>query len=352
MQTVNPASVMSSKVSAGFKPVTMADHHGQAFDIVVSEASDHFETWLEEFKPFSPIAKLFSLILGDSGTLIDVGANIGTISVPVANRGSRVVSVEMLPYNCLKLTMSKALNGLDRMTIVQAAATDTNGLIEYSGDGPWAAISKALPSPHFATGYTLDTIMANLGDTLPAGLMAVKIDVEGHELEVLHGALETLDTYRPVVVFESIEGPAAENSRASRHFLQERGYKLFMLRDALPDSILSARDASDLQVGFLADYLAIPEERLQSVLATLEGYPIRDLKDDELLAWVQELAVSQQLVEHRIHAATVALHLSGTRSPGLRDALKPIIKALQKDADERVRTEAGSPIGNEKKKAS
>ena len=123
-----------------------------------------------------------------------------------------------------------------------------------------------------------------------------------------------------------------------------------MLRDALPDSILSARDASDLQIGFLADYLAIPEERLQSVLATLEGYPIRDLKDDELLAWVKELAVSQQLVEHRIHAASVALHLSNTRGPGLRDALEPIIKALQKDPEERVRSEAGSPIGNEKKK--
>lgn len=344
---------MPSNLSSGFKPVAMADHSGEPFDIVVSESPDHFESWLEEFKPFSPIAKLFSVILGDSGTLIDVGANIGTISVPVAKRGSRVVSVEMLPYNCLKLTMSKALNGLDRMTIVQAAATDNNGLIEYSGDGPWAAISKSLPAPHFATGYTLDTIMTNLGDSLPAGPMAVKIDVEGHEFEVLNGAAGTLDAYRPIVVFESIEGPAAENSRASRRFLQDRGYRLFMLRDALPDSILSPRDAGDLQVGFLADYLAIPAERLSSVLARLKDYPIRDLTDDELLAWVNELAVSQQLVEHRMHAATVALHLTKSRGPDLAKALKPLIKTLQVDPEERVRTAAVEPAvtGAPKKKA-
>ncbi len=52
--------------------------------------------------------------------------------------------------------------------------------------------------------------VARLDDELPDGFAPdlIKIDVEGAEVKVLHGAVETLSRYRPVVLFEHGVGGA------------------------------------------------------------------------------------------------------------------------------------------------
>lgn len=325
-----------------YTEISLTDHIGGSFGIVMSEPLDHYEQWLADARPFSAIAKILIKILQNRGTLIDVGANIGTISIPVAKHGSRVVSVEMLPQNCMKLTLSAARNNLSRMTVHQAAATNSCQILEFAGDGPWGSVSTNLTSPQYAAGYPLDVLLPTLGDTMPYGDMAIKIDVEGHELEVLEGSLKTIQCFRPVVIFESIEGDAAINSRASRKFLQDLGYKLFSTRDAIPNCILSPYDAENLQVGFLTDYVAIPEEKLTQILERLDDFPIRDLTDEETLSWISETAISQQLVAHRVHAALVAKHLinSDEISSHMLDELKKILTNLQADTSSEVQTAA------------
>jgi precorrin-6B methylase 2 len=85
-------------------------------------------------------AQLLMQLLSGSGTLIDVGANIGTISVPVAARGSEVISIEMVPDNCLRLWFARRLNGLTNLHIVQAAASDYDGMIAFAGGEAWANV--------------------------------------------------------------------------------------------------------------------------------------------------------------------------------------------------------------------
>lgn len=50
----------------------------------------------------------------------------------------------------------------------------------------------------------------------------IKIDVEGHELEVLQGARETLLKYRPVVFVEI----SSENKTKVHEYLTKLGYRL------------------------------------------------------------------------------------------------------------------------------
>ncbi len=53
----------------------------------------------------------------------------------------------------------------------------------------------------------------------------IKIDTEGHDLEVLHGARATLERFAPVVVAEVFLDDRAPNSVAHvREFLEEIGY--------------------------------------------------------------------------------------------------------------------------------
>lgn len=331
---------MDFSLPDAFTTVRIADHTGREFEVAISRQPDHYEQWLDTSRPFSAIAKILIQILQGHGTLIDVGANIGTISLPVANAGSRVLAIEMLPINCLKLNLSALANGLGRMTVHQAGATNSIQMLEFSGDGPWGAVSSGTAAPQYAAGYPIDTILGTLGDSLPFGEVVVKIDVEGHEFEVLQGCENLISSYRPVIVFESIEGDAALNSRASRKHLQDRGYKLFMTRDALPNCIFVPRTAEELQVGFLTDYVAIPHEKVGRILGLLAEFPVRELTDDEKLQWVTETAESQQLVAHRVHAALVAHDLATRSQEPLKSQMLKILKLLSTDADASVRTAA------------
>jgi tRNA G37 N-methylase Trm5 len=86
---------------------------------------------------FSHLASLFLQLLRDDGTLIDLGANIGTVCLPVAASGRRVIAVEMNPRNVLKLALAALVNRFPNLRIVQAAVTDTDGVVGHVGDAAW-----------------------------------------------------------------------------------------------------------------------------------------------------------------------------------------------------------------------
>src|SRR6185436_3002568 len=72
-------------------------------------------------------------VLGErnDGWLLDVGANVGSVCVPLVRRGvfARAVAFEPEPANYAHLRRSLALNGIDERTIrpVNAALSSANG---------------------------------------------------------------------------------------------------------------------------------------------------------------------------------------------------------------------------------
>jgi FkbM family methyltransferase len=60
----------------------------------------------------------------------------------------------------------------------------------------------------------------------------VKIDTEGHELEVIRGASETIDKYRPILIFEFWETWWDRSVRRIFDFLRET-YQLIRIQDGL-----------------------------------------------------------------------------------------------------------------------
>ena len=122
---------------------------------------------------------------------MDVGANIGSSTVLAAGAvGARVVALEPSAEARAALTANVALNRLEKRVRIQAvAAGDAEGEVRLSmGRGP---MNRALDVGEDGPSETvplrrLDAILDGRVPTL------LKIDVEGHEAEVLRGASATL----------------------------------------------------------------------------------------------------------------------------------------------------------------
>jgi len=165
---------------------------------------------------------LFERLLRPGGTVLDVGANVGyytlLASVLVGDAG-RVHAFEPEPRNAGFLRRHVRMNRRANVTVQQAAVSDREGTARFdfgSGSG----------TGHLADSGTIEVRTLRLddycGEHAPAP-SAIKIDVEGAEMSVLHGARETLERHRPVL-FLSTHG--AEVHRASLDLLRGLGYRL------------------------------------------------------------------------------------------------------------------------------
>jgi FkbM family methyltransferase len=209
--------------------------------------------------------------------------------------GIQIVAFEMLPENCLKLQLACVLNRLDSVHVVQAAVSSIDGLLSFGGEHAWGAVGTG---SQVACALRLDTAL-QLGRLKPiagAHRLVIKIDVEGHELEVIKGAVDLISARRPAIVFESIEvadGGDSQGSIQCKRFLEGLGYRLLLQRGRS----LLPRKAGDLQEGLVTDFLAIPAEKPELLI----GLDVRDLTATERACWVDEMAV-QVDASHRTHA--------------------------------------------------
>lgn len=310
-------------------PTTLREIQRPGYALVGSAEPTDYERAIEAGSDWgtADVVWLLRQLLRRGGLLIDVGANLGLVTLPLARAGASVIACEMLPENCLKLQSACLLNGLHRVRVVQAAISSADCLIEYGGLDAWGKVGAGARQ---AVAMRLDTVM-RLPDLPFRRRQVIKIDVEGHELAVLEGAVELIARRRPAIVFESIEFADRNEtvmSQRCKRLLEQLGYRLFLQRGR----VLVPRAASDLQEGLVADFLAVPRE----APGWLRGCEVRDLTAEERAAWVAEMAV-QQDAAHRRHAVAAIVKL---REQGLDAYTASLIAPLQGDEDETVRTRA------------
>jgi len=56
----------------------------------------------------------------------------------------------------------------------------------------------------------------------------IKIDVEGHEYEVLEGAVNLISTQKPIVQIEILDISKDRSENRSLNFLMEQGYEIYV----------------------------------------------------------------------------------------------------------------------------
>lgn len=142
------------------------------------------------------------------GTMVDIGANVGLITVPMSKRFQNVYAFECVPetYECLRHNTEKYENVKiynvamsDNIGEIEVAIPKSDGVIYSSG---WASIAKerqeAFPEKDMVKVKTLTLDSLNL-----EGLDFLKIDVEQAEMMVMQGSLETIKKFKPVIEFEN-----------------------------------------------------------------------------------------------------------------------------------------------------
>ena len=147
-------------------------------------------------------------------TVIDIGANSGVHSLPMAalvGEGGRVIAFEPTRAAFDRLRRNLALNPTlsGRVTAVQAYLREgLNSSEVASFYSSWRVDrSEAQHPKHFgslvdaagAASTTLDTYLDDVGIDR---VNLMKIDVDGYEAKVLRGAERTLERYRPTLIVE------------------------------------------------------------------------------------------------------------------------------------------------------
>lgn len=164
---------------------------------------------------------LFARWLAPGDTLLDVGAHVGyytLVSSGLVGAGGRVYAFEPNPRNVRFLRRHVEANAAANVQVVESAVSDRAGTVRFdfgSGSG----------TGHIAEAGTLEVRATRVDDFVrEQGISpgAMKIDVEGAEVRVLRGALETLRRSRPVV-FLSTHGPEVHG--ASLEILRAERYR-------------------------------------------------------------------------------------------------------------------------------
>ena len=204
-----------------------------------------------EYEP--DIVELIITNINPNKDVINIGANIGLYSNLAAskiNGPRKVLAVEPTPnaFNLLKKNTLRN-NNENKSILFEGAATDKDEDIEMNiilGKEEYSSIGKLVHDSVIkdkfiqvkVKGITLDSLVKR--HEVEPGILI--IDVEGAELKVLKGAVETLKKYNPVIISELDDALLFEqgsNSKEVIRFLEELNYTILDTLGHLPTSPFS-----------------------------------------------------------------------------------------------------------------
>jgi FkbM family methyltransferase len=241
---------------------------GSSQDRVVMDEYCRLGSWAPELVSLI-VGRLFA---GRAGTFIDIGANIGLVSIPVVERsGSLGIAFEPEPRNFGFLTRNVARHGLsERMECHQLACHRASGWLDLAlspdnlgdhrlrppaaeggtppladggnpplADGGNPPLSDGgNPPPGTAARQTIRVATTRLDDLLRERELArpivMKVDVQGSEVSVFRGALETLARADFVVSEYWPAGIVAHGDSAATFADIMRGFQFGAVLHVLP----------------------------------------------------------------------------------------------------------------------
>lgn len=217
-------------------------------------------TWVLE-----PEIKLLPHLAKPSGLAIDVGANKGVYLTHMSRHFGRVVAFEPNPELARYLSRAAPRNA----EVIGVALSSAEGTAVLSMPRRMNELGSLSVK---AEGGALDTYKVPLRTLDSFGFDAVdliKIDVEGHEHDMLKGAMSTIARSRPAILVEVEERHRAGGVAAIRALLEGAGYQGFYLDgkelkglaafDLARDQNLASIESS-VKVGrYINNFLYLPE---------------------------------------------------------------------------------------------
>lgn len=189
-------------------------------DLFIGRSLDQYGEWSE------PEFAVLDSLISPGNIVIDVGAFIGTHSVffgkKVFPKGF-VYAFEPQRAVCNLLAANVALNNVLNVKCINMAVSKDNRTCVMPVLDPTVPQNfGGVAIDQFDQGDFIDTITI---DDLPLKRCnLIKIDVEGHEANVLKGAQKTISKYQPVLY---VECNRPDNSSDTLAILKMMGYKCY-----------------------------------------------------------------------------------------------------------------------------
>jgi len=210
-------------------------------------------------------------LLERPGLVIEVGSNMGVLTVPIAlelaRRNRTMYAFEPQPIIFQQLCANLAINGLMNVTALPYACGAESGSVSFTipnyralgnfGGTEMSAAGESGQPPAADTSTVQKVACFPLDGFVPEGEVAlIKIDVEGFELAVLQGAQRTLEQAKPLLY---VENDRAATSIPLTRWLLEHGYRLWWHAPLLFNPANLARASENIYQGVASfNMLCVP----------------------------------------------------------------------------------------------
>lgn len=199
--------------------------------------------------------------------VVDVGANIGAVSIPLAKKYQDICFYLFEPHPQLFFSLHEncSINKLSNIKLVNAAVSDKVGLnFEFYAqrDAKNMGLSSLRRNSDIKDFEVINVEGVRIDDVfkeVDKKITVIKIDTQGSELEVLKSARRTISIHKPIVFFEFEseyfpDKNEESNTRAEiASFFKECGYELYCLQHKSAYFPLV-----NLKDYFYGDILAVP----------------------------------------------------------------------------------------------
>jgi len=214
--------------------------HGYQMRLDLHNWSERLTWFLGRYHDL-PLQQMLQRVLREGDRFVDIGANLGMLSLVAAacvGKSGSVVACEPNPRMVDRMRETFASNQLTTVDVVHAAVSDAPGtaeLHEFGGHAGWGSLSANGPDGSSATAS--HQVECAVGDDLLAGYddarpLVLKIDVEGHEVPVLRGLRRTLTERAPLLFVEVADAHLRRAGYSARELCEELarlGYRGFAL---------------------------------------------------------------------------------------------------------------------------
>ncbi len=176
----------------------------------------------------------------NGGVVVDVGANVGSISLLVADKIDRAILFEPNSVAAARARENVGINHLP-FEVHELAVSDVQGTVEDAGGG--SSCSRTVVA--FETKVPTRTVRCVTVDhfldeqAITSEISLVKIDVEGHENAVIRGMRRLLQAKRArLVMFEYLQRTNLSEALAA---FEAAGYITFQLTPDGPSEVRGTR---------------------------------------------------------------------------------------------------------------
>jgi len=176
--------------------------------------------------------KTISALLKDGDIMIDAGANIGAISLPIAkNRNVRIYAFEPAKKIHDTLLQNIAINNVKNIKALPLALSDKEGEVDFYESDRVHGWSGMVKIDSFQKYQVKTTTLDQFAEQNNLDKVAVlKMDVQGWEYFVLKGAEKMIREKRIAHILFEFEWWAEKNADlelgAAQQFLLDQGYEL------------------------------------------------------------------------------------------------------------------------------